>query len=102
LQSPAISNRLGLLGSVLNRQAARWIHFISFVWFVLFGAHGPGLVGGLAPDNPARSSGAKGGTVHGRLDQRIVRVVGAHGSADRKGYLAVLLAEWHTAELCRI
>jgi methionine sulfoxide reductase catalytic subunit len=36
LQSPAISNRLGLLGSVLNRQAARSIHFISFVWFVLF------------------------------------------------------------------
>jgi len=36
LQSPAISNRLGLLGSVLNRQVARSIHFISFLWFVLF------------------------------------------------------------------
>jgi len=36
LQSPAISNRLGLLGSILNRQVARSIHFISFVWFVLF------------------------------------------------------------------
>ena len=36
LQSPAISNRLGLLGTVLNRQVARSIHFISFVWFVLF------------------------------------------------------------------
>jgi sulfoxide reductase catalytic subunit YedY len=41
LQSPAISNRLGLLGSVLNRQVARSIHFISFLWFVLFiPAHG--------------------------------------------------------------
>lgn len=36
LQSPAISNRLGLLGTVLNRQVARSIHFISFTWFVLF------------------------------------------------------------------
>ncbi|HKN85479.1 MAG TPA: molybdopterin-dependent oxidoreductase [Nitrospiraceae bacterium] len=36
LQSPAISNRLGLLGSVLNRQVARSIHFISFLWFVFF------------------------------------------------------------------
>ena len=36
LQSPAISNRLGLLGTVLNRQVARSVHFISFVWFVLF------------------------------------------------------------------
>jgi len=36
LQSPAISNRLGLLGTVLNRQVARSIHFLSFAWFVLF------------------------------------------------------------------
>ena len=36
MQSPAISNRLGLFGTVLNRQAARSIHFISFCWFVLF------------------------------------------------------------------
>jgi DMSO/TMAO reductase YedYZ molybdopterin-dependent catalytic subunit/thiosulfate reductase cytochrome b subunit len=36
MQSPAISNRLGMLGTVLNRQAARSIHFISFCWFVLF------------------------------------------------------------------
>jgi DMSO/TMAO reductase YedYZ molybdopterin-dependent catalytic subunit/thiosulfate reductase cytochrome b subunit len=36
LQSPAISNRLGLLGSVLNRQVARSIHFISFLWFIFF------------------------------------------------------------------
>jgi DMSO/TMAO reductase YedYZ molybdopterin-dependent catalytic subunit len=36
LQSPAISNRLGLLGTVLNRQVARSIHFLSFLWFVVF------------------------------------------------------------------
>jgi DMSO/TMAO reductase YedYZ molybdopterin-dependent catalytic subunit/thiosulfate reductase cytochrome b subunit len=36
MQSPAISNRLGMLGTVLSRQAARSIHFISFCWFVLF------------------------------------------------------------------
>jgi len=36
LQSPAISNRLGLLGTILNRQVARSIHFISFMWFVFF------------------------------------------------------------------
>ena len=36
MQSPAISNRFGLFGTVLNRQAARSIHFISFCWFVLF------------------------------------------------------------------
>jgi sulfoxide reductase catalytic subunit YedY len=36
LQSPAISNRVGLLGTVLNRQVARSIHFISFLWFVAF------------------------------------------------------------------
>lgn len=36
LQSPAISNRLGWTGRVLNRQVARSIHFIAFSWFVLF------------------------------------------------------------------
>jgi sulfoxide reductase catalytic subunit YedY len=36
LQSPAISNRLGWDGRVLNRQLARSIHFISFTWFVLY------------------------------------------------------------------
>jgi len=36
LQSPAISNRIGWIGRVLNRQVARSIHFISFAWFVLF------------------------------------------------------------------
>lgn len=36
LQSPAISNKLGWIGRVLNRQMARSIHFISFAWFVLF------------------------------------------------------------------
>jgi len=36
MQSPAISNRLGWLGRLLNRQAMRSIHFISFAWFVAF------------------------------------------------------------------
>jgi DMSO/TMAO reductase YedYZ molybdopterin-dependent catalytic subunit/thiosulfate reductase cytochrome b subunit len=36
MQSPAISNRLGIIGKVLHRQAARSIHFISFSWFVAF------------------------------------------------------------------
>jgi len=36
LQSPAISNRLGWTGRVLNRQVARSIHFLSFSWFALF------------------------------------------------------------------
>jgi len=36
LQSPAISNKLGWSEGLLNRQAARSIHFISFAWFVLY------------------------------------------------------------------
>ena len=36
MQSAAISNRLGCFGRMLNRQAARSIHFISFSWLVLF------------------------------------------------------------------
>ena len=36
MQSPAISNKLGWFGRVLNRQAMRSVHFISFAWFVLF------------------------------------------------------------------
>ncbi|MEO8921552.1 MAG: molybdopterin-dependent oxidoreductase [Caldimonas sp.] len=36
LQSPALSNRIGWNEKVLNRQAARSIHFISFFWFVFF------------------------------------------------------------------
>jgi DMSO/TMAO reductase YedYZ molybdopterin-dependent catalytic subunit/thiosulfate reductase cytochrome b subunit len=36
LQSPAISNKLGWLGKVFNRQAMRSVHFLSFAWFVLF------------------------------------------------------------------
>ena len=36
MQSPAISNRLGWLGRLLNRQAMRSVHFISFAWFVFF------------------------------------------------------------------
>ncbi len=36
MQSPAISNRLGWVGRVLNRQRARSIHFIAMLWFLLF------------------------------------------------------------------
>jgi sulfoxide reductase catalytic subunit YedY len=36
MQSPAISNKLGCLGKVFNRQAMRSVHFLSFAWFVLF------------------------------------------------------------------
>ena len=36
MQSPAISNALGWLGRVFNRQAMRSVHFISFAWFVGF------------------------------------------------------------------
>ena len=41
LQGPAIANKLGWAGKVLNRQLARSIHFLSFSWFVFFiAAHG--------------------------------------------------------------
>jgi DMSO/TMAO reductase YedYZ molybdopterin-dependent catalytic subunit/thiosulfate reductase cytochrome b subunit len=36
MQSPAISNALGWFGRLLNRQAMRSVHFISFAWFVGF------------------------------------------------------------------
>lgn len=36
MQGPAISNRLGWLGKVLNRQRARSIHFLAMWWFLLF------------------------------------------------------------------
>lgn len=36
MQSPAIANSLGWIGRVLNRQAMRSIHFLSFAWFVTF------------------------------------------------------------------
>jgi len=36
MQSPAISNALGWVGRVFNRQAMRSVHFISFAWFVGF------------------------------------------------------------------
>ncbi|KQX40362.1 oxidoreductase [Devosia sp. Root436] len=41
MQSPAISNTLGWVGKVFNRQAMRSLHFIAFAWFVGFiVAHG--------------------------------------------------------------
>src|SRR4029078_4479338 len=36
MQSPAISNRSGWFGRVLNRQRARSIHFLALGWFLLF------------------------------------------------------------------
>ena len=36
MQSPAISNRLGWFGRVLNRQRARSIHFLALWWLLLF------------------------------------------------------------------
>jgi thiosulfate reductase cytochrome b subunit len=36
MQGPAISNRLGWFGRVLNRQRARSIHFLAMWWFLLF------------------------------------------------------------------
>ena len=36
MQGPAILNRLGWLGRVLNRQRARSIHFLAMWWFLLF------------------------------------------------------------------
>src|SRR5450759_3680603 len=36
MQGPAISNRLGWLGRVLNRQRARSTHFLAMWWFLLF------------------------------------------------------------------
>jgi len=36
MQGPAISNRLGRFGRILNRQMARSLHFIAMWWFLLF------------------------------------------------------------------
>ena len=36
MQSPAISNKLGWIGKLFNRQAMRSVHFIAFFWFVAF------------------------------------------------------------------
>ncbi len=36
LQSPSLSNHLGWVGRVLNRQRARSIHFLALWWFLLF------------------------------------------------------------------
>jgi sulfoxide reductase catalytic subunit YedY len=114
LQSPAISNRLGLLGSILNRPLDPF-HLVRLVRVVHPGArnhgvhhrhpgeHKPhvrrgaqrglgglsairprygtpwgGVVGRIAVHDPARSSGAEGRALHGRLDQGVVGVVGAY------------------------
>ena len=36
MQGPAISNRLGWFGRILNRQLARSIHFLAMWWFLFF------------------------------------------------------------------
>ncbi len=36
MQGPAFSNRLGWIAKVINRQAARTIHFLVLSWFLLF------------------------------------------------------------------
>jgi len=36
MQGPAVSNRLGWFGRILNRQRARSIHFLAMWWFLLF------------------------------------------------------------------
>lgn len=36
MQSPAISNKLGWLGRLVNRQVARTVHFTVLCWFVFF------------------------------------------------------------------
>jgi methionine sulfoxide reductase catalytic subunit len=36
MQSPAISNRLGWFGRLLNRQRARSFHFMALCWFLVF------------------------------------------------------------------
>lgn len=36
MQGPAISNRLGWFGRILNRQRARSVHFLAMWWFLLF------------------------------------------------------------------
>jgi len=69
MQSPAISNRLGWFGRVLNRQAARSIHFISFSWFVLFIlAHGIMVfVTGLRQNTNHMFAGVEGSSWAGLL-----------------------------------
>lgn len=36
MQAPAISNRFGWLGKLINRQVARSIHFFILLWFIQF------------------------------------------------------------------
>ena len=36
LQSPAISNKLGWVGKIFNRQWARSVHFLAMWWFLIF------------------------------------------------------------------
>jgi len=69
LQSPAISNRWGWDGRVLNRQLARSIHFLAFSWFVLYIlAHGTMVfVTGLRQNTNHMFAGVENGSWAGLL-----------------------------------
>ncbi len=79
LQSPAISNRLGWDGRVLNRQLARSIHFLSFAWFVLYIlAHGTMVfVTGLRQNTNHMFAGVDNGTWAGLLPFILAMLVAA-------------------------
>jgi len=79
LQSPAISNRLGWDGRVLNRQLARSIHFISFAWFVLYIlAHGTMVfVTGLRENTNHMFAGVENSSWAGLLPFVLVMLVAA-------------------------
>jgi len=79
LQSPAISNRLGWDGRVLNRQLARSIHFLSFAWFVLYIlAHGTMVfVTGLRENTNHMFAGVENGSWAGLLPFVLVMLVAA-------------------------
>ena len=63
---------------------------------------GLGLVGRLTVHDSARPGRAAHRTVHDRLDQGAVRMVGTERPTDREGHLAAFLAERHDAELRRV
>jgi len=79
LQSPAISNRLGWDGRVLNRQLARSIHFLSFAWFVLYIlAHGTMVfVTGLRENTNHMFAGVDNGSWAGFLPFVLAMLVAA-------------------------
>ena len=66
--------------------------------------HGSGrrsVVDGFTGDDPARAARAKDRTRYRRLVQGLIRMVGTHGAAHRKGS-PVFLAKRHAAELAGV